>query len=469
VTAGASVFVQVLVNPAAPAGGENLTITTSNPAASVPPSLAMPAGTANGQFAVTGNNVTAPTAVTVTVSLGTASASFSLTVTPAATPAVASIATAPSVVASGDPVTVNVTLAATAPPGGVTVSLASDSAAAPLPTSVAVPAGSGQAQIPITAGAVTSTTVAHLTATMSGKTVTGQLEIDPARTLTNITIGPSTTDGSKGATGSVTVSIPAADGNTTVSLQSSNPAVASVPASVGFLYGQSSTTFPISTTAVTAATDVVISAAAGGVTMTATVTVGPTPPPPFDVQAISVAPSAVHGPGAATGTLTMTTAAPAGGATVNLSTSDVKSATVPATIFVPAGSTSVNFPIRVIAQNGSTDVAIGETFQNLGRAAPLGVTPASGGTLINATQSNQVLEVRHVNDGRYTLGFYSGGTAAIESGQMPPGVSLISNLRPGEFVFNGSPQKAGTYTFVLKFTGQVVQPYTIPYVWTILP
>lgn len=53
---------------------------------------------------------------------------------------------------------------------------------------------------------------------------------------------------------------------------------------------------------------------------------------------------------------------------------------------------------------------------------------------------------------------------------MPSGVSLINNLRPGEFVFQGSPQKAGTYTFVLKFNGNgVATPYALAYVWTVLP
>ena len=80
---------------------------------------------------------------------------------------------------------------------------------------------------------------------------------------------------------------------------------------------------------------------------------------------------------------------------------------------------------------------------------------------------NQVLEPRPVNDPSTTvLGFYQGGTASLESGQMPPGISLLSPFRPGEFVFTGSPQKAGTYTFVLKFTN-VTTPYTIAYVWVI--
>jgi hypothetical protein len=68
------------------------------------------------------------------------------------------------------------------------------------------------------------------------------------------------------------------------------------------------------------------------------------------------------------------------------------------------------------------------------------------------------------------LGFYSGGVGHVESGQLPPGISLVNNLRPGEFVFVGTVQKAGTYTFVLEFSGQgTAVPYAQAYVWVITP
>jgi hypothetical protein len=465
---GSSEYVQVLITPAAPAGGATLSITSSSASLIVPSSLVVGAGLANAQFPVTAASVAASTPVTMTVRLGTASASVGFTLTPAPVATLSGVDVFPRVVASGDPVTVNVGLTAPAPPGGATVALHSDSAALVLPATVFVPAGSGVAPIKTNVGAVPAVTMVTVTATLGGATVSGPFEIDPSRVLTGLAVGPTTTDGTKGATGGVSISV-AADGNTyAVALQSSNPAVASVPASAGFLNGQSSTTFPVSTTAVTSATNVTISATAGGVTLTTTLSVVPTPPPPFDLQTVTVSPSVVAGAGTATATVTTTTGAPAGGVTVKLSSSDTKLVTVPATVFIPSGATSVTFPVKVIGQSSAVNVAIGATFQNRGRATILGVTSAKGGALLQATQTNQVLDPRPVND-IYpdVLGYAPGGTVAVESGQMPPGVSLISNLRPGEFDFHGSPQKAGTYTFVLKFTGAVVTPYTIPFVWVI--
>jgi hypothetical protein len=467
VAAGASEVVQVVVSPAAPSGGESLSIKASNASLAVPGSVQISGGSSFGQFTVTGNAVSAPTSVTLTVSLGTASATTNLTVTPAAAAGVASVSAFPGTVASGDPVTVDVSLTSSAPPGGLTVALSSDASALPLPATASVPAGSTLVQVPATAGAVSAATVAHITASAGATTVGGQVEIDPSRDLTGFVVSPTTTDGTKGSTGQVTISVPADGDNYTVALQSSNPAVAAVPATVVFLDGQQTASFPISTNAVDASTDVAITASAGGRTLPATLTVIPTPPPAFDVEAVTLSPAVIAGGGTATATITTTTGAPAGGVRIPVSSSDSKIAGVPASVFIPAGATTVSFPVTVANQSSSVNVGISALFQNRGHSGQLGVTSAKGGTLLKASTANEVLEPRPVNDPNTTmLGFYQGGTASLESGQMPPGISLLSPFRPGEFVFTGSPQKAGTYTFVLKFTN-VTTPYTMAYVWVI--
>jgi hypothetical protein len=466
--AGATEVAQVVLNPAAPAGGQTLTITSSSPALTVPASLFVASGF-NGQFSYTANAVTAPTPVTVTVKTATASASFTLTVTPVTGTAPAGFNPFPRVAAGGDTVTLNPGLTTSSPPGGVTVGLSSDSPLLAVPATLFFPAGINQPTLTAVVGHVTAPTIVHLTETLGNQTATGQVEIDPDRVLTALAVNPNPTDASQATNGGVTISVPAqGNGNFLVVLHSSNPAVAGVPASVDFLDGQSTTSFHITLTPVTTRTDVTLTATGGGVTKSSTLSVVPTPPPPFAVELVTVAPTVVAGTGTSTGTVTATTGAPAGGATIQLSTSDPKLATVPATVVIPAGRTSATFPIKVTG-NGATDVSIGATFANLGHAAPLGVTGAKGGTLIPATTTNQVLEARPVNDVHLdTLGFNSNGVASVESGSLPPGVSLISNLRPGEFVFHGSPQRAGTYTFVLKFDGNVV-PYAIAYVWVITP
>jgi hypothetical protein len=467
--AGASEIIQVLVSPL-PAGSPTLAITASNPALSVPATL--PVGTGFDQFQITGNAVATSTPVTVTVKLGTtATATVVITVTPAVTPTLSGVALFPRVVAGGDTVAIQPGLTASAPPGGVTVGLRSDSPLLTVPATYSFPAGFSQSSLTAVVGHVTTPTIVHVTETLGTQTATGQVEIDPDRVLNGLAVSPNPTDASQATDGGVSISVPAQGaGNFVISLHSSNPEVASVPPLVDFLDGQSSTSFHVTLTPVTVPTDVTITATGGGVTMSRTLTVVPTPPPPFAVDLLVVSPKVVAGTGTATGTVTATTAAPAGGATIRLTSSDTKLATVPATVFMPSGATTATFPIKVTG-SGATDISIGATFNNLGHGAMLGVTGAKGGALLPDGNQNQVLETRPVNDVHLdTLGFYGGGVASIESGQLPPGVALISNLRPGEFVFHGSPQRAGTYTFVLKFTGQgAPAPYAIAYVWVITP
>ena len=464
--AGESEFVQVLVSPAAPAGGESLAVTSSSTSLSVPASIPLGAGLSNAQFQITANAVPATTSATVTVSLGANHSSFAVAITPASTPAAGGIVAFPHLAASGDLVTVTASLQASAPPGGVTVALASDSAALHVPATLFIPGGSGSAQFTSTAGTVTAPTVVHLSETLGATTLSGQLEIDPARVLSGLALNATSVDGALGTTGAVTVSVPADGNNFSVALSSSNPTVAAVPAAVGFLSGQSSVGFNVTTTQVSAPTTVTITASAGGVTKSVQLTVTPTPPPPFDVQNLTVTPATIAGAGTVTATLTTTTAAPVGGVTIPLTSSDPKTASVPATVFLPAGAITATFPIKILSPNGSLAVGISALWHNQGPSALLNITPARGGTTLVAGNENVRLAPKTVGDPNGALGFYSGGVGHVESGNMPPGISLVNNLRPGEFVFVGTVQKAGTYTFVLEFTGAGAA-YAIAYVWVI--
>jgi hypothetical protein len=78
----------------------------------------------------------------------------------------------------------------------------------------------------------------------------------------------------------VSLSAGAPTGGATVSLSSSNPAVANVPASVTVGAGTTAAGFTVTTASVTATTSVTISATYNGITRTAVVTVTAAPPPP---------------------------------------------------------------------------------------------------------------------------------------------------------------------------------------------
>ena len=71
----------------------------------------------------------------------------------------------------------------------------------------------------------------------------------------------------------------------------------------------------------------------------------PAPAAAPSLATVAVNPNQVVGGDSSTGTVTLTAAAPAGGVEVGLSSDDTAAATVPASVTVPAGSTSASFPI----------------------------------------------------------------------------------------------------------------------------
>jgi len=193
----------------------------------------------------------------------------------------------PSSVVGGNASSGTIVMSTPAPDGGAVVSLSSsDPSVASVPSTVTVPGNTFTGGFTILTSSVSASRNITITATYNGATRTGTLTVTtpagdpPPATLQDISVNPTTVTGGSGASGTVRLSGPPPGGSATVSLSSSNPSVASVPASVTMSGGASTFTFPIPTSAVSTSTPVTISASWGGVTVTATLTVSAAPPPP---------------------------------------------------------------------------------------------------------------------------------------------------------------------------------------------
>ena len=95
---------------------------------------------------------------------------------------------------------------------------------------------------------------------------------------------------------------------------------------------------------------------------------------PVGLLNLTVNPTRVTAPATATGTVLLSGAAPAGGVTVTLRSSDTRKATVPATVTVPEGATSATFTITTLSGNlggGDNRVTITATFGGTTRTATL--------------------------------------------------------------------------------------------------
>ena len=199
----------------------------------------------------------------------------------------------------------------------------------------------------------------------------------PTASLSSLTLSPSSvTGGTQSSTGTVTLSGAAPSGGAQVSLSSSNTTAAQVPSSVTVAAGATSATFTVSTSAVGASTAVTISPSYAGATKTASLTVNPAPPPPVTLSAISLSPTSVIGGNSSTGTVTLSAAAPSGGAQVSLSSSNTAVARVPSSVTVAAGATSATFTVSTSAVGASNAVTISASYAGATKTASLTVNPA---------------------------------------------------------------------------------------------
>src|SRR5215210_5644305 len=91
-------------------------------------------------------------------------------------------------------------------------------------------------------------------------------------------------------------------------------------------------------------------------------TLSSSPPPSSSVSlsSLTVSPTDVVGPDPATGTVTLSSAAPSGGFTVDLTSDNTAAATVPPSVTVPAGSRSATFTVSTKeVTNAQSAVIIG--------------------------------------------------------------------------------------------------------------
>jgi hypothetical protein len=477
-----TIYIQLSGN--APSGGTVVTTTSSNrsvmPVAS---SVTVSAGGSVGQVDFTAGNVTTSTQAVFTAALGSSSMSVTITVNPDPAPALGSVNLFPGEVTGGGSVTVQPDLTGPAPSGGATVTLSSsNSSVAPVPASVVIPAGSQVASVSITTGTVTAVTGVTITAALPGESVTHQLQIDPPGTVSSVSLSPAAATGTSGSSGTVTLSAAAPPGGTTVNLQSSNPSVASVPAAITVPGAQTTGGFTVSTANPAASTTVTITASIGSSSASATLTVSPQPPPAAALQSVTVSPGGVSGGSTATGTVTLTVAAPPGGAQVLLASSNTTAATVPASVTVPAGAASATFTVHTSSVRSTTTVSIGGEYGEHDRAGLLGVTGGRrSGPVLGPPPSGIFVEPFEFgpmpgNDAtgasphpfEITLsGTLDGFTTAIESGSLPPGLSqvAVNGFTAG---IQGVPSAQGLFAFVLKFTLSDGTTFAQPYAWQIV-
>ena len=98
-------------------------------------------------------------------------------------------------------------------------------------------------------------------------------------------------------------------------------------------------------------------------------------PASVSLSSVSVNPTSVTGGNSSTGTVTLSGAAPAGGAIVALSSSNTTAARVPSSVTVAAGATSATFTVSTSPAAASTTVIVSAAYAGVTKTASLTVTP----------------------------------------------------------------------------------------------
>ena len=270
----------------------------------------------------------------------------------------------------------------------------------------------------------------------------------PPAELSTFETNPSTVVGGNPSSGTVVLSVGAPEGGALISLSSSNPAVASVPATVLAPSNSFTGTFAFTTSPVTATTTVTITAAYNGTTRTATVTVTPAVAEPLpSVQSLTLTPSSVAGGANALATVTLSSAAPQSGAVVSLSNENTVAASMPASVTVLAGARTASFNISTTVVSVTTPLSILASYNTTNRSAVLTVMPPAGppppppqNATLSVTATGRSGERVTSNPSGISVNTGSSGAASFA-----PGTSVTLSVSNGrDAVWSGACSSGGS-------------------------
>jgi hypothetical protein len=163
---------------------------------------------------------------------------------------------------------------------------------------------------------------------------------------------------------------------------------------------------------------------------------------------VSVSPTSVTGGSSAQGTVTLSSAAPSGGAVVSLTSSNTAAATVPASVTIAAGATSATFGITTSAVAASTSVTISATYSGLTRMAALTVTPPGQAVTLTVTATGRSGERVTSSPAGLNVSVGSTGSASFTAG-----TSITLSVTNGrDAVWSGACSSGGEKRRTCTFT-----------------
>jgi hypothetical protein len=171
------------------------------------------------------------------------------------------------------------------------------------------------------------------------------------------------------------------------------------------------------------------------------------PSSPASLSSVAVSPSSVTGGNNATGTVSLTSAAPTGGFAVSLASSS-GTAAVPASATVPAGATTTTFPITTSAVASPTPVTITASSGGVVRTATLTVTPPASTATLTVTATGRGGERVTSSPAGINVSVGSSGSASFNVGTS----ITLSATNGRDVIWSGACSSGGNKTRTCAFT-----------------
>ena len=372
----------VMLNGQAPAGGAVVTLTSNSPFVSPPSSVLVEAGSFSASFPIPTSAVTANTTATVTASYGGGSTQAQVTLTPQQPPS--SLTLSPtSTTGLGGSSFATVTVASPSSTDEILQVTSSNPAVASVPSGVMIPAGVTTGSFNISTSPVSTQTVVTISVSGGGVTKTANLTVNPEAPTAPPTPGAPTllspaTDATVGQPITFDWSDVANATSYEIQIDDSKNFSAPLTFSQKVNVSQATVTGLPAQRLFWRVRAFNSAGVAGAFSSSRRFTAGTvSTPSPASLSAVSVSPSSVVGGNTTTGTITLTSAAPSGGALVSLSSANPSVAAVPSSVTVAAGTSSVTFSVTTSAVTANTAVTITATYAGVSRTTTLTVTPAS--------------------------------------------------------------------------------------------
>jgi uncharacterized protein (TIGR03437 family) len=267
---GLNLSATATLSGSATAGGVTIQIVSDNAAVKPPATLAIPFGQTSATITIPTSVVNTPQTANITATYGRNTQTSTITVNP---PFV--LALSDSSVTGGVGVSGSITLAQPAGISGLTISLKSTDASVQVPAVVSIAANQSGGTFTINTSPVTASRAVTISATSQsypGFTQTASLAVIPpqAVTLSNLTISPAVVAGGVAATATLTLTATAPASGLVVTLKTNAPFYTQIPLILTVPAGSTGASFQISTTTVSSAQMVTITATYGGVSKSAT-------------------------------------------------------------------------------------------------------------------------------------------------------------------------------------------------------